>query len=101
MTLDAKLRSTLLRCDELLDSHGARVALETLGEELMEIRNGCSPVEWRRAISLAGVYALVPRLLEDPFMADALRKPRGYAGDARTLDYVYGHRLPDRAVSTL
>ena len=30
-----------------------------------------------------------PQLLEDPYSRDARLKPAGYAGDARTLDYVY------------
>jgi hypothetical protein len=47
------------------------------------------PDAWRASCAALDGHASVSRLLEDPYSRDARTKPAGYAGDARTLDYVY------------
>lgn len=40
-------------------------------------------------------HELYPLLQQDPFTARCTRKPRGYAGDAVMMDYIYGNQAPE------
>lgn len=45
-------------------------------------------------------HELHPLMLEDPYTGRAFRKPRGYAGDAEIMDYLY-YRIPPASASPL
>ncbi len=47
--------------------------------------------EWREYVQFCLSHPLRALLHEDPFTRHAFLKPRGYAGDAALLDYIYGH----------
>lgn len=78
-------------CEATLNRQGAGAALAALTAQLDGIRARVNPCEWR-ALAKARNHALFRRLHQDPYTAQAFKKPRGYAGDAHTLDFVYGHR---------
>jgi hypothetical protein len=46
---------------------------------------------WTTAATQFRDYPLHGLLLEDPYTQRAFRKPRGYAGDAVMMDFLYGH----------
>ena len=82
-------------------------ALTRLFEGLRELRSAASTGEWpglREQIQSHPVRALIH---EDPMTRRSFEKPRGYAGDAVLLDYIYGEpvagaeRPSKRAVAAL
>jgi extracellular factor (EF) 3-hydroxypalmitic acid methyl ester biosynthesis protein len=82
----------LSRCDKTLTPSSARIALKRLVRDLAAIRSSSDPKTWRTAARESRVHPIHGRLREDPYTNDAFRKPRGFAGDAATLDFVYRHR---------
>ena len=46
--------------------------------------------EWRGMVASARLHELNDLVLEDPFTRRAFTKPRGYAGDAEMMDFIYG-----------
>ena len=48
-----------------------------------------SSAAWQHFCQLFRAHHVMPLLLLDPFASRALHKPRGYAGDADMLDFVY------------
>jgi extracellular factor (EF) 3-hydroxypalmitic acid methyl ester biosynthesis protein len=54
------------------------------------IRRGLEPDEWKRcATEVLARHPVAELLRQDPYTRRAYEKPRGYAGDAVTLDYLY------------
>ncbi len=49
------------------------------------------PGDWRANVQTLRQHPVHHMLLEDPHTARAFSKPRGYAGDAVMMDFVYGH----------
>ena len=49
-----------------------------------------NPREWTKIVETCLAHPLRELLHQDPFTGRAFSKPRGYAGDAVLLDYVYG-----------
>jgi extracellular factor (EF) 3-hydroxypalmitic acid methyl ester biosynthesis protein len=47
---------------------------------------------WRRIAATIVAHPVHALMMNDPYTAAAFEKPRGYAGDADTLDFVYRHR---------
>ena len=72
-----------------LSSGGARMAINHLAASLARQRAVLSRDEWKTSCATVDRHPAVAALLEDPYSRDARVKPAGYAGDARTLDYVY------------
>src|SRR6185436_20521537 len=72
-----------------LPSGGARLAIGRLASSLAQHRTAMPADVWRASCAALGDHPAVSQLLEDPYSRDARLKPAGYAGDARTLDYVY------------
>lgn len=68
--------------------HRANVALHNLRRKL-------HPTLWQELVPIAQNHPVLEFFHEDPFMRWSFRKPRGYSGDARLLDFIYGH--PDVA----
>jgi extracellular factor (EF) 3-hydroxypalmitic acid methyl ester biosynthesis protein len=72
-----------------LPSSGARVAIGRLAASLAHHRSEMAPEVWKASCAELDRHPAVRQLLEDPCLRDARKKPAGYAGDARTLDYLY------------
>jgi len=53
-------------------------------------RRSVSADEWRAFAEAARAHPVTSLLHQDPYTQRAFAKPRGYAGDAVMLDYVYG-----------
>ena len=64
-----------------------------LARALREARAACdTPAEWRNLIDrVVRPHAFHAQALEDPFVNRCFNKPRGYAGDAVMLDFIYRH----------
>jgi len=72
--------------------------LETLFRVLAKVFSQCSTDEWNIFAAIVQKHPLQKILLECPFTKRINDKPRGYAGDAVVLDYIYYgipvHELP-------
>jgi SAM-dependent methyltransferase len=70
------------------------------GEDALDqLRRDVGPAEWARLIDQVIVpHPVRAQLQEEPFTRRAFEKPRGYAGDAVMLDFVY--RAPHSVTST-
>jgi hypothetical protein len=76
--------------------------MATLVSGLNELRRAASPEEWRTMLQPQVLSHRVGSLVwQDPFTAHSYKKPRGYAGDAALLDYIYGHAPPPPQTSLL
>jgi SAM-dependent methyltransferase len=100
MRAEQQIRAAYDVCAATLASDGASAALSDLVRQLDAIRSAAGPDEWRAATAAARSSATHALLCEDPYTGDAFHKPRGYPGDARTLDYVYGFRGAEGASQT-
>jgi extracellular factor (EF) 3-hydroxypalmitic acid methyl ester biosynthesis protein len=80
--------------DRALDCDHPGVAIEILGRRLAEARRACShPVHWRSLVERrVRTHAALRLAHEDPFIERCYTKPRGYAGDAVMLDFIYRHQ---------
>src|SRR6185503_16334963 len=72
------------------------VALEDLFEDL-SLRREEEPETWPDFARSCLDHPLRHVLHQDPFTYRAFSKPRGYAGDAVMMDYIYGLGEMDRA----
>ena len=71
--------------------------MDAFVDELDRIRRDVGPAEWTRLIADVVVpHPLLAQLHEEPYTRRAFEKPRGYAGDAVMLDFVYRHGPPMR-----
>ena len=86
----------------LLDTADARIgdgevfeAMEALLVGLTSVRRSTSPEAWR-ALAECQVrrHPVFATIHQAPFTRRAFAKPRGYPGDAITLDYIYGLERP-------
>jgi hypothetical protein len=83
------LWATLDAFEADLSSAGAHIAIDHLAASLARQRAVLPRDEWKASCAAVDRHPAVALLLEDPYSRDARAKPAGYAGDARTLDYVY------------
>lgn len=65
-------------------------ALDELVTSLQHLKLTRSGPEWKRIVGQCRRHPLFALLQEDPFTRRAFEKPRGYAGDAPLMDYIYG-----------
>jgi hypothetical protein len=80
---------------QLLQGDGA-AAVTAFCDVLRDLRRSCGPDEWTaRVIPACRRHPLHALLLQDPYTARAFHKPRGYAGDAEMLDFVYSGTAPE------
>lgn len=83
-TLTAGRVATLLGAGEL------RAAREVVLHGFAALRGATSVEAWRDVVVPAvRATALWPLVMQDPFCAHAVGKPRGYAGDALLIDFLY------------
>ena len=82
------------RAEEAI-SRSAGPALDRLADWFFDLRRSLSPQDWAAAIRESiWPHPLLSVLHEEPLTARAFRKPRGYAGDAVMLDFMYGEGPP-------
>jgi len=79
-----RLRLTTNSSSEVQDS------IHRLFIECARLRNNLSAEDWRQCVKTIRESELVSLVHEDPFTHRAFSKPRGYAGDAVMMDYIYG-----------
>jgi extracellular factor (EF) 3-hydroxypalmitic acid methyl ester biosynthesis protein len=63
--------------------------MEDLFLSLSELRQQASPEDWTALVEKCRRHPACALLHEDPFTFRAYSKPRGYAGDAVLMDYIY------------
>lgn len=67
--------------------------MSNLLDGLHKVRHAVAPEQWQSFCKeVVPQHRLTQVISEDPFTTHSVRKPRGYAGDAELLDYIYGHR---------
>ena len=97
------------RLQDLLESSFHRIldgdvfqAMEDLVGSLDAIRRASDAPAWRETCQALRRHPLLALIHQAPFTQRAFAKPRGYAGDAVTLDYIYGlERLAPNAPATV
>jgi extracellular factor (EF) 3-hydroxypalmitic acid methyl ester biosynthesis protein len=84
--------------DRLCSGAGIPAAMKALICDLSELRGRTPHEEWRAFGRESATTHVIGELLrQDPFTRRSFEKPRGYAGDAVMLDYVYGQQGADGA----
>ncbi|MCL4203705.1 MAG: class I SAM-dependent methyltransferase [Pirellulaceae bacterium] len=66
------------------------MCMDQLVTRLGERRADSTDLEWKAFVDLSMRHPLRELVHEDPFTHRAFAKPRGYAGDAELLDFIYG-----------
>ncbi len=65
-------------------------ALDELFVALHARLSNSTPAEWREFVAMSRRHPIIKLVHRDPFTHRAFSKPRGYAGDAEMMDYIYG-----------
>jgi hypothetical protein len=96
--MERLLNTTTSICDramQLVMTGQAFAAFRILGPELSRVRDvAVTSGRERQFTELVRKHPLFELCQEDPYTARALSKPRGYAGDAVMMDYVYSGEPP-------
>ena len=83
----------------LLDANtaGALEPMTDLFTGLSSLRGTSSAADWANAVTQCRSHAVLPYIHEEPFTRRCFEKPRGYAGDAVMIDYIYDRncRVPE------
>jgi extracellular factor (EF) 3-hydroxypalmitic acid methyl ester biosynthesis protein len=72
------------------DEASAHRVLDELFNSLRERKLASQPADWQQFVQHCQTHRLLKLLHQDPFTYRAYSKPRGYAGDAVMMDYIYG-----------
>lgn len=65
------------------------VAMTDLLSSLWSVKSASEPEVWEKVGEQCLSHPLCQRIHEDPFASRCFKKPRGYAGDAVLIDYLY------------
>lgn len=65
------------------------VAMTDLLSVLWSVKSASEPEVWEKVGAQCLAHPLAQRIHEDPFASRCFKKPRGYAGDAVLIDYLY------------
>ncbi len=84
------LNQAYARIAQSVDAANLHGALDDLISTLAEIRENLDHAAWSDWVKACRKHRLIEMLHEDPFTRRAFQKPRGYAGDAVLLDFIYG-----------
>jgi hypothetical protein len=88
LTMDTSLLDTYV---QRLENGNTHEAMRELVAELSAQRRSMGPGAWKAYVDASLLTHPLRELLHrDPFTLRAYAKPRGYAGDAPTLDMIYG-----------
>jgi SAM-dependent methyltransferase len=81
--------------EEMLLSNCVVQGMSRIAEGLKGIRSRHTSDEWLTFAQTGFLkHSLSQIIYQDPFTRHSFEKPRGYAGDAELLDYIYGFRFP-------
>ena len=85
------VRSHLDEIDARMSGSNADVndAMTDLLTVLWSVKSASAPHVWRQVCAQCLAHPLRARIHEDPFAWRCFRKPRGYAGDAVLIDFLY------------
>lgn len=83
-TIAQELSSAVASSDAVSD------VLRRLVTECGKLRHHLPIDEWKRLVKMIRESKLLPLVHQDPFTHRAFTKPRGYAGDAVMMDFIYG-----------
>jgi extracellular factor (EF) 3-hydroxypalmitic acid methyl ester biosynthesis protein len=72
------------------DQDAVSGAIEDLILGMREQKTNSGAAEWEQVVRTCRQHPLLQLVHEDPFTRRAYSKPRGYAGDAELIDYIYG-----------
>jgi SAM-dependent methyltransferase len=75
---------------EMIASRKTGPAIERLGSGLHLLRGKLTQSEWALFREACMRHPIAPIIHQDPLSSWSYRKPRGYPGDARLLDFIYG-----------
>ena len=78
------------RLRESTDRQVIHQALDELCLALRERKLSSTAAQWEAFVPVARRHPLTQLLHQDPFTYRAFSKPRGYAGDAEMMDFIYG-----------
>ncbi len=76
----------------LIERDAVEMAMHMLVGQLHSAR--AEPQRWQVARQAYLDHPLRDAMLEDPYIARCVNKPRGYAGDAELIDMIYDQQLP-------
>jgi len=82
---------------ELMESGQGIAGMERLVLHLDDTRKTISAAAWRMFARWAITHPIALYVHADPFTYRAFTKPRGHAGDAVMMDYIYGFDMPEPA----
>jgi extracellular factor (EF) 3-hydroxypalmitic acid methyl ester biosynthesis protein len=76
--------------EKLLNNEPIAEVIDILMQNLYEMRQQLSFEDWRQFATVdCRRHQIMKILQQDPFIWRALNKPRGYAGDGETLDFIF------------
>jgi extracellular factor (EF) 3-hydroxypalmitic acid methyl ester biosynthesis protein len=76
--------------DDLGRSELTHSNVHRLFQECKNLRDNLPAEDWKRCVRKIRESELLQLVHQDPFTSRAFNKPRGYAGDAVMMDYIYG-----------
>ena len=82
------LYARLQACPE--DGQEVSRAMADLFSQLRCLRERTRGQQWQKGIAVARSHPIRQLVHQDPFTHRAFSRPRGYAGDAELLDFIYG-----------
>jgi SAM-dependent methyltransferase len=85
----------------LISGGQASKGMDLLVGSLLAVRSREETGSWEQLSPLIIEHPVGRLVWQDPFTEHSYRKPSGYSGDARLLDYLYGHSEPPAEVSAL
>jgi SAM-dependent methyltransferase len=86
----------------MLLSGNAKAGMDHVILGMREIKNRYPATEWRDFAQTTFLGHPVTQLIHQcPFTYHSFSKPRGYAGDAELLDFIYGFKQPSQNLATL
>lgn len=71
-------------------SNELQASVHRIFTECKNLRDHLEPSAWAECVKKIRESDLLPLVHQDPFTSRAFNKPRGYAGDAVMMDYIYG-----------
>lgn len=86
---------------QLMQNGQVPEGMDLLAECLAAMRESEEPQAWDSFCQAAIGHPVAQLVWQDPFTLHSFSKPRGYAGDAHLLDYIYRHSPPPEDTTPL